>query len=283
MIAFEEVNSTPTFSKQLDNKILVSNHSSDTSVSYQSTYTIKYVFEGHKHYNYNSHDIKVSKGEYLILNNGSKITTEVTQGTKGLSLFLSPKLIAEIYHFYSSNDSPIKFLEIVYGSSHHKVKNLLNRLVLLHGNDQLVLEQLREDVFIEICEHIVEEQVAINENFNNLNITKHDTKRALLKSIINANDYIQDNFKDTITLDRMSREIGLSKYYLHRLFREINGATPLEYLTKIRLENAMNKLQYSRDSIFEIAIACGFDTISYFSNTFKKHMGLSPSQFRENF
>ncbi|WP_299366699.1 AraC family transcriptional regulator [Winogradskyella sp.] len=282
MITFEEVNSAPTFSKQLENKILFSNHSYETSVSYQSTYTIKYVFEGLKHYNYNNQDVEVSKGEYLILNNGSQITTNVIRGTKGLSLFLSPRLIEEIYCFYSGNRSPIRFLEIVHGRSNHKIKTLLNQLVDLCNNDQVILEQQKEDVFIQISELIVEEQVAFNESFNNLKITKHDTKRALLKSIIKANDYIQDHFKDPITLDIMSRDIGLSKYYLHRLFKEINGLTPLQYLTKIRLENAKNKLQYSKDSIFEIAIACGFDTISYFSNTFKRHTGLSPSQFREN-
>ncbi|PKG42897.1 helix-turn-helix domain-containing protein, partial [Psychroflexus sp. MES1-P1E] len=59
------------------------------------------------------------------------------------------------------------------------------------------------------------------------------------------------------------------------------GNTSFEYLKNIRLEKAKNKLQYSKDSIFEIAFKCGFDTTSYFSNIFKKHIGLSPTQFRK--
>ena len=62
---------------------------------------------------------------------------------------------------------------------------------------------------------------------------------------------------------------------------EINGKTPLEYLTGIRLDNAKNKLQYSKDSIFEIAITSGFDNTAYFSNVFRKHIRVSPTQFRK--
>jgi AraC-like DNA-binding protein len=47
------------------------------------------------------------------------------------------------------------------------------------------------------------------------------------------------------------------------------------------LEKAKNKIQYSKDSISEIAFKCGFDNTAYFSNVFKKYVGLSPTQFRK--
>ena len=80
-------------------------------------------------------------------------------------------------------------------------------------------------------------------NFISLKIVKHDTKRELYKLITEAKDYLNDNLKEKISLDIISRDIGISKYYLHRLFTEINGNTPLGYLTIIRLEKAKNKLQ----------------------------------------
>ncbi len=280
MIKLEKITSPPTFSNQLENKILYSNHYDDISISYQSTYTIKYVIDGLKHYNYNNQDIEVSKGQYLILNNNSQITTEVKKGTKGLSLFLSSKLINEISHFYSSSNSSIKFLEIIQRNSNQKINNLLNEIVYLYENNQTGFKQQINDLFIIISELIVQEQVSIDNNFINLNIVKHDTKRELYKSITEAKEYLNDNFKEKISLDIISRDIGISKYYLHRIFREINGNTPLEYLKNIRLEKAKNELQYSNSTIFEIAFKCGFDSTSYFSNIFKKHIGLSPTQFR---
>lgn len=280
MIELEEITSSPTFSNQLENKLLYSNHSNDVSISYQSTYTIKYVIDGIKHYNCNNQDIEVSNSQYLILNNDSLITTEAKKGTKGLSLFLSPNLIDEISHFYLDENSSMKFLEIIQKNSNQKVKNLLDKIVYLYENDQAHLNQQVDDLFITVSELIIKEQVSIDSNFERLKIVKHNTKRELYKSIIKAKEYLNDNFRDRVSLDIISKDIGVSKYYLHRLFKEINGKTPIEYLTSIRLENAKNKLHFSKDSIFEIAIASGFDNTAYFSNVFKKHVGLSPTQFR---
>jgi len=281
MIQLEEITSIPTFSNQLKNKLLYSNHTKDISISYQSTYTIKYVIDGVKHYKYNNQNIEVSNSQYLILNNDSLITTEAKKGTKGLSLFLSSKLINEISHFYSRSNSSIKFLEVIQRNSNQKVNNLLNEIVYLYENNQIGLKQQIDDFFVAISELIVQEQLSIDNNFMNLKVVKHNTKRELYKSIIETKEYLNDNFKEKISLDLISRDIGISKYYLHRLFREINGNTPLEYLKNIRLEKAKNKLQYSKDSIFEIAFKCGFDNIAYFSNVFKKHIGLSPTQYRK--
>jgi AraC-like DNA-binding protein len=93
---------------------------------------------------------------------------------------------------------------------------------------------------------------------------------------------LNDNIKENLSLDTVSRDIGVSKYYFHRIFTEINGSTPLEYLTAIRLEKAKNSLQNPKKPILEVAIECGFDNTAYFSNTFKRRLGLSPTQFRNS-
>ncbi|MBW1294980.1 helix-turn-helix transcriptional regulator [Aquimarina litoralis] len=280
MIQLEEITSIPTFSSQLENKILYSDHSDTISVQYQSTYTIKYVMDGVKRYHVNNQDLKVSKYEYLILNN-SQIITEAKKGTKGLSLFLSPTLMDEISHFYFGHHDPVKFLEVIQKNANQKVKNVLDTLVYLYHNDKIGLHQQMEDLFMTISELIIQEQVSIDDNFKKLKIVRHNTKRALYKSITETKEYLNDNFSDKISLESISKDIGISKYYLHRLFKEIHGSTPLEYVTAIRIANAKNKLQYSKESIFEIAIQSGFDNTAYFSNVFKKHVGLSPTQFRK--
>ncbi len=272
----------PTFSSQLENKILYSDHANAISVSYQSTYTLKYVIDGVKNYNYNNQDITVSKNQYLLLNNDSHITTEVKKGTKGLSLFLSPELIHEISHFYTGGNHTFHFLEVTQGESTFQVSHLLNTMAHLYENNKILLKERMDDLFIKVSELIVQEQVSINANFVKLKIVKQDTKRELYKRIVATKEYLNDNLQKKISLDTISRDIGVSKYYLHRLFSEFNGKTPNGYLTKIRLERAKNKLQTSKDPISEIAMTCGFDDTAYFSSLFKKHTGLSPGQFRKS-
>ncbi|BFP42242.1 hypothetical protein FGF1_30870 [Flavobacteriaceae bacterium GF1] len=272
----------PTFSSQLENKILYSNHDHAISVSYQSTYTLKYVVDGVKNYNYNNQDIAVSKNQYLLLNNDSHITTEVKKGTKGLSLFLSPELINEISHFYTNGNHNLNFLEVTRNKSNFQLSHLLNTMAYLYENNKTLLKERMDDLFIKVSELIVKEQVSINANFIKLRIVKRDTKRELYKRIVATKEYLNDNLQKKISLEALSTDIGISKYYLHRLFSEFNGETPNGYLTKIRLERAKNKLQTSKDPISEIAMACGFDDTAYFSNLFKKHTGLSPSRFRKS-
>lgn len=280
MIKFEEITKAPSFKNQLENKILYASHVNDISITYQSTYSLKYVIEGVKNYSYNHQDIEVAKNQYVILNDNTKITTAAQRGTKGLSFFLAPKLMHEIYSYHTNDGSPVEFIDVVQKESNSKLYYLLNKIAHLYEHNQINFKQQKEELFICVSELIVKQQVNLNKHFVALKIAKHNTKRALYQSVMAAKEYLDDNLNNSLSLDSISKEVGVSKYYLHRLFTEINGCTPIAYLTAIRLKKAKAKLQYSKESIFEIAMACGFDNAAYFSNTFKKHTGLSPTQFR---
>lgn len=281
MVKLEEITTTPTFSNQLENKILYANHSNDISISYKSTYSLKYVIEGKKCYNFNNQDVEISKNQYIILNNNSNVTTEAKKGTKGLSFFLSSELINDIYKYHTDDQFQLEFLEVTQKKSTSEIGLLLDKVNHLYEHNQFALKQQIDHLFICISEAIVKEQTNIEHKFSTLKIIKQDTKKELFKLILITKEYLNDNIDKNISLDLIGKDIGISKYYLHRLFTEIYGHTPLEYLTSIRLEKAKSQLQYSKDSIFKIAIECGFDNTSYFSNLFKKHVGVSPTLFRK--
>ncbi len=287
MIKLENItNVYPQFSSQLENKILYTSHSEDVSIAYKSTYTLKYVIEGTKHYQFNNQNVRVSKNQYLLLNENKTIQTEAEKGTKGLSFFLSPELANEIYSYHTrdaSQEFPLEFYECAQLKSDNSVGLWLDKITNQLAQDPFVFNQNIDDLFLKLSEAIIKEQIAVNGKFINLNIIKYNTKRELYKFISLAKEFINDNSSNAISLDLISNNIGVSKYYLHRVFSEITGCTPLEYLTYTRLEKAKNKLQYSKDSIFEIAIECGFENTSYFSTVFKKHFGCSPSHYRTSY
>lgn len=280
MVNLERIITTPNFSSQLENKILYSDHDQHISVSYQSTYTIKYVIEGTKYYHFDNQKAKVSKNQYLILNNDKTIHTEAQKGTKGLSFFLSPLLINQIYNHYATDNTPIDFFEVTQMNTDQQIGYWLHHIAHLYQQDPLTFEHQMEDIFIILSEILIKDWVHINGKFKDLQIAKHTTQKELYKLISITKNYINDNLSTRITLDQISQDIGVSKYYLHRLFTELNGLTPLTYLTTIRIQKAKHLLQYSNKSVFEIAITCGFDNTSYFSKVFKKHIGHSPTQFR---
>lgn len=97
-----------------------------------------------------------------------------------------------------------------------------------------------------------------------------------------AVSYICANFSEKISIDELASLSGFSKYYFLREFKRITGDTPIVFLNRTRCENAKRLLRSGVLSIREACEQCGFEDLSYFSKTFKKHYGISPKQYTES-
>ena len=93
--------------------------------------------------------------------------------------------------------------------------------------------------------------------------------------------YIKSHYAEQLNIDRIAAEAGLSKYYFIRQFKLATGLSPITFLNTIRCENAKKLLKKSDLSVHEIAEKCGYYNDSYFSKTFKKHIGCLPSEYFE--
>ncbi|MGB8452413.1 MAG: AraC family transcriptional regulator [Anaerocolumna sp.] len=93
--------------------------------------------------------------------------------------------------------------------------------------------------------------------------------------------YIQDNYDKDISISDIADEAGLSKFYFCRIFKEITGHTTVCFINILRCTNAKKLLQSGKYSVEEAAFICGFDNLSYFSKTYKKHMGCLPSSSKK--
>lgn len=101
--------------------------------------------------------------------------------------------------------------------------------------------------------------------------------------IINhAKAYIQANFQKEISLDDVSRAVDISPYYFSKIFKEETGENFIEYLTSIRMEKAKELLSGSGLSMKEICAQVGYADPNYFSRTFKKNVGLTPTEYKES-
>lgn len=101
------------------------------------------------------------------------------------------------------------------------------------------------------------------------------------KVVERAMEYIRQNYKNDITLEDVANAIFISPYYLSHLFRDELGITFIEYLTKIRIEEASRLLLTTNMSIIRIAEEVGYSDSSYFSKVFKKLQNVTPSQYRQ--
>ena len=101
------------------------------------------------------------------------------------------------------------------------------------------------------------------------------------EDIENIIRYIEHNYDKSITLDTLARHSNYSKRHFTRLFREVSGLSPMDYLNKVRIKNASDLLVRSDMSIIEISRLCGFEDNNLFSRRFKAFFNLTPSQYRK--
>ena len=92
--------------------------------------------------------------------------------------------------------------------------------------------------------------------------------------------YLNENFKEPLTLSEIASRIHISPCYLSDLFSRIVGCRFIEYLTNLRLERARAMLRETESSVTEIATACGFGTVSNFTRAFRRVFGVAPSAWR---
>lgn len=94
-------------------------------------------------------------------------------------------------------------------------------------------------------------------------------------------DFVAEAFGEKLTLDRLADELRLSPFHFSRLFKASFGATPHDYVQRVRLDAAARALQRQDDrSIAEIADRCGFSSQSHLTTLMRRHLGTTPSTLR---
>lgn len=93
--------------------------------------------------------------------------------------------------------------------------------------------------------------------------------------------YLSDHYSEKISLDLIAKNMYLSSAYISKIFKEETGEAPINYLIKLRLEQAKQQLERpDRQSIKAISTSVGYDDVYYFSKLFKKYYGVSPLNYR---
>lgn len=95
-----------------------------------------------------------------------------------------------------------------------------------------------------------------------------------------ALDHLNKNYMDDMTLDSLAAYAGFSRYTLSRMFRQHTGATFTQYLSKRRVDMAMELLSSTRLPVTQVALQCGFNSIATFNRVFREVKGCTPTQYR---
>lgn len=100
-------------------------------------------------------------------------------------------------------------------------------------------------------------------------------------NILNIENYINQNFMDSITTEKIAQYFEMSRPYICRYFKQETGITVNEYITKVRIDHAKYLLENTAEKIINIATAVGYQSNSQFNKNFKEMMKITPQEYRD--
>lgn len=243
---------------------------------------IIWVLDGEVEIQVSIYDFKLKKGDVFIVN------STVMHSIKGLG-----RNVTLVYHFnipYFSNYFPElgKAIFICDPQAEEKKVHvqMLNKL----------LGDLFMDYFYEVERKeyvLIDDSVAIISFMKNYFSSWQIHERKLIGSnpfynnpicqerLLNAIEYLYDNFDKRISLDDIAQSEYVSKYYLSHIMKKGLGLSFQETLNLIRTEKAQKYLYSTNLKIAEISEKCGFSSPAFFRKTYRRYVGKTPSEDRK--
>jgi len=108
-----------------------------------------------------------------------------------------------------------------------------------------------------------------------------DNQKPIREETTHVIEIIEDYHSEKLTLDRIAREIGCSKYYLAHQFKNDTGIAIYAYLTLFRISKAKGLLENTNMSVESISEQVGFASVSNFIRTFSEYETTTPYQYRK--
>lgn len=167
------------------------------------------------------------------------------------------------------------------GTRNHEIINYRNQRDELFFYFEAMLRETenKDENYEAICQNLLEVVVIILMRSSGHPFSVVATQRAN-KVCSRIKRYIDSNFADEISLDYLAEKAHLSKYYLAHTFAKYYGMSPINYLNEVRLRASKELLETTDLTISQIAETTGFSSQSYFSQSFRRSSGLTPSEYR---
>ena len=157
-------------------------------------------------------------------------------------------------------------------TSSPKILELLKQIEKSNPSPLQVRTLVTKALLLQFFALLIEEKQFTIYKKTNVSFQKNDT----LKEII---QFINNNFSHELTLRQIAKQFNMSHKYFCKFFKNNFQKTFIEYLNDVRLKNALQLLENKNLSVTETALSCGFSNMSYFTRTFKKKIGCTPSEY----
>jgi len=272
--------------------------------------SIKTVVRGSARWSTNEADRLVDESSYLVLNSGQtySVTIDSLETVETFCLFFRRGLAEDVCRVQQSHPPslldepsgwPVDGSECACGPSRSATIRLgteVGFFETLHAHDTLVSPLIRrlygrlkdktasgpwfEDQFLEVAAALSKVHGAAGERASMIPAKKYATRVELYRRLLRGKDYMDSFSGVQVHLEEVAKQACLSPYHFHRLFREVFRETPNQYLQGKRLTNARRLLERGEQSVTDVCLEVGFESVTSFTGLFRRNFGCSPRECR---
>lgn len=222
-------------------------------------------------------------GQFMLINPGKEVQVCPVDQPGIFQISLEPACL-EHWRKKSSDDLAKK----VFPHSHGKLElceqvyqvedSLLGNALIALARDQF--QRPASQHVYDWPDLLVGHQWQVYQQLQRLTSAKLSTRKELYRRLCKARRFMLDHLDSALDLDTLAQVACLSKYHFIRLFKEVYGQTPRQYLISRRLERASDLLKESDLSFHEICHEVGLKDSSSFGRLFKRSFGATPHLYR---
>ncbi|MEJ0055992.1 MAG: helix-turn-helix domain-containing protein [Bacteroidota bacterium] len=125
--------------------------------------------------------------------------------------------------------------------------------------------------------------IDLDRNFQSPFIIFNGLKDHADEAILNAQEFIEKNYHNKLTVDELAEKFNVSRRTFERRFKKATRHTVVEYIQRVKIEATKNQLEIGRKTVNEIMHAVGYTDIQTFRDVFKKIAGMSPVEYRNKY
>ncbi len=231
---------------------------------------IAYVESGKLEYTVNEKKYILNAGEAMLVNRLELHGATMLEECTWYAILFDPKLV------YSFDESSIK-RKIFENSPFHNI--MLSEKSIRMIKELIALDSEATTYELKALNSLINVYIDIFDNLNIESISSSSkTANLRVKKIL---DFISNNYNQRIQIEDISKELGLCRSEVCKLFKDNLNTTFTEYLSKIRIEKAIELLESKETNVSQISELVGFNSPSYFTEIFKKYFKVTPLEYRK--
>ena len=231
--------------------------------NYLDSFLFFTVLEGNGTLRYQNDDYKLKQGDCVFINCQNEYS-HTSDNWKIAWVHFNGNNLKNIFSKYLERGGKITFSSP--GSSY---LNIINSIYNIADSSAYLKDMNIYNELVNLLNLLMSETIY------------EDSSRNRKYNLDTIKQYIDSNYLMNISLDQLSGQFYINKFYLTRAFKERYGTTINNYILEKRITRSKELLRFSDESIEDVASSCGIKDPNYFSRAFKKVEGITPKEYRK--